>query len=412
MKKIKIIKADYIITMDEGKIVKQGAIAFDTKIVEIGDFEELKSKYKECEVIETKPNTVLIPGLINTHTHLEFSSNKSTLKYGSFVEWLKSVIINRESLMESANTEYISKIIDSMVSSGTTSFGAISSNGFDLQACASSKAKVVFFNEAIGSAPAMVDGLFADFKARYEASKEYASERFFPAIAIHSPYAIHPIFTRKVLEIAKWDKARVSAHLLESAAEREWLDRSSGDMLEFFESFLKQSRSLISSEEFIKDFGDVEAIFTHTLELNDKDKKLLLNSNHSIAHCPVSNRLLNNKKLDLSIGEDVNIALGTDGLSSNISLNMFDELRAALYLHENINLETLAEQLITMATRNGAKALGIHSGVLSIGRDADILALQLPNDYKDGSNIFSNIILHTKKPEMVFINGEEINGIF
>ena len=365
MKKIKIIKADYILTMDEGKIVKNGAIAFDSKILEIGDFETLRVKHKECEIIETAPNSLLMPGLINAHTHLEFSSNKSTLKYGSFVEWLKSVIIKRESLMESANTEYISKVIDSMLSSGTTTFGAISSNGYDLEACAASKAKVVFFNEAIGSTPAMVDALYNDFMARYEASKEYASERFFPSIAIHSPYAIHPIFTKKVLEIAKWDKARVSAHLLESEAEREWLDSSSGDMLEFFETFLKQNKSLISSEEFINDFSEVDTIFTHSLELNDEDKKLLKNSNHSIAHCPVSNRLLNNKKLDLSIANSVNVALGTDGLSSNISLNMFDELRAGLNVHENIYINELAEQLITMATRNGAKALKLNNGVLT-----------------------------------------------
>ena len=254
--------------------------------------------------------------------------------------------------------------------------------------------------------PCLTNGL-----SRYEESKAYKSERFFPAIAIHSPYAIHPIFTRKVLESARADGVKVSAHLLESPAEREWLDNSTGEMLEFFESFLQQSRSLISSKEFIKDFEGIDTIFTHALELNKDDKKLLAESNHSIAHCPVSNRLLNNKKLDLSISEGVNVALGTDGYSSNVSLNMFDEMRSALNVHESTNLEDLAKQLLTMATLNGAKALGLNSGVLAKERDADMLVIELPEDFKEGSNIYSNIILHTQKPKQIYINGALIDGI-
>ncbi|XPV53187.1 MAG: amidohydrolase family protein [Halarcobacter ebronensis] len=146
-----------------------------------------------------------MPGLINTHVHLEFSSNTTTLKYGNFMLWLNSVIASRDELVQKATTKLISKKLEMMQKSGTTTIGAISSYGFELEACLNSPFNTVFFNEVIGSKADMIDTLFNDFKARLQIQQKSKneSESFFPAIAIHSPYSVHPFLIRETLNIAR-----------------------------------------------------------------------------------------------------------------------------------------------------------------------------------------------------------------
>jgi len=90
---LKIINASYILTCNDNfDILENSAICFDKTIVEIDKLEILERKYPEAEVICLQKNSVIMPGLINPHVHLEFSANKTSLKYGSFITWLNSVI--------------------------------------------------------------------------------------------------------------------------------------------------------------------------------------------------------------------------------------------------------------------------------------------------------------------------------
>ena len=167
-----------------------------------------------------------MPGLINTHVHLEFSANKTTLKYGNFVKWLFSVMEHREELIEKATKELIDEELKNMISNGTTSIGAISSYGFDMDSCVDSALNVVYFTEVLGSKADMIDTLFLDFQAKLKSAIAQTSDNFIPAIAIHSPYSTHPFLIREVLSIAKDKKMAVSAHFQESKAENDWLNHS------------------------------------------------------------------------------------------------------------------------------------------------------------------------------------------
>lgn len=90
---MKIINASYILTCnDDFEILENHAICFDKTILDIDKLENLEQKYPEAEVTNLPKNSVLMPGLINPHVHLEFSSNKTSLQYGSFITWLNSVI--------------------------------------------------------------------------------------------------------------------------------------------------------------------------------------------------------------------------------------------------------------------------------------------------------------------------------
>ncbi|WP_200762540.1 aminofutalosine deaminase family hydrolase [Nitrosophilus alvini] len=403
---MKIIKADFILTPNE--IMEEKAVAFEKNIIDIDSFEKLISKYPAAEIIETPKNSILLPGLINSHVHLEFSANRASLSYGDFLIWLNSVIKKREKLIKKCQNNCLQNAVTSMLKSGTTAFGAISSYGYDMEICAKSPQRVVFFNEIIGSNPAAADILFSDFLQRLEESQKHKSDRFFPAVAVHSPYSVHTILAKKAIEVAKKNKMPISCHFMESKAEREWLDNDKGDFAKFFKEFLNQSTAANRPEEFLQLFEETDTLFVHAVHTNDKELEIIQKQNNVIVHCPVSNRLLGNGVLNIPKLEDKNITmlLATDGLSSNFSLNLFEEMKAALFLHPNIEPVKLAKKLIDSVTKNAAKALRLECGEIEKGKWADMIICELPEDLENKEDAYLHLILHGENPKMVLIGGE------
>ena len=155
---MQIITPDYILTPD--MLLCGMSVAFEKTIKKIAPLEELKKEFGDADIIKLKKNSLLMPGLINAHVHIEFSANKTQLSYGDFIPWLYSVIENRDELINGCDDTCMAKAVNSMLESGITTFGAISSHGMDLNVCAEAPQNVVFFNELIGSQATMADALF------------------------------------------------------------------------------------------------------------------------------------------------------------------------------------------------------------------------------------------------------------
>lgn len=404
---MQIISPNYILTPD--KLLSNMSVAFDNIIKKIAPLEELKKEFPEAEITILEKNSLLMPGLINAHVHVEFSGNKTDLSYGDFISWLYSVIDNREDLINGCSVECMDKAIDSMLKSGITTFGAISSHAMDLESCAKAKQNVVFFNELIGSQATMADALFGDFLSRLNASKSIDREGFFPAVAIHSPYSVHPVLIKKALEIVKNEGLKITAHFMESKAEREWLDSSDGDFKEFFHNLLKQDSAVCDSDEFLSNFNSQETLLTHVVKANESELKTISSNNHTVIHCPISNRLLGNGAIDLNKLNKMGIKwiTATDGLSSNYKLDLFEEMKAALFMHSEMPLLDLANKLITSVTKDAAEALGVNAGEIEVGKNADMLVLDLDKEPNDELAI--HLILHKYPIIKTFINGNIIN---
>ena len=405
---MKILSAKWVITCDKDfSIINDGAIVFTDKILDIDTLDNIQKKYPTTEIIQSKENTVLMPGLINSHVHLEFSANSTTLKYGNFMNWLNSVITNRDTLIEKATDKLISTKLDRMKKTGTTTIGAISSYSFDMQACIKSPLNTVFFCEVIGSKADMADTLFADFKNRLDSAVKNSSKNFIPAIAIHSPYSVHPFLVRESLALAKEQNLPVSTHFLESPEEFEWLHRDEGLFTEFFKNFLNQSKAVTKPMEFLNQFSNVKKLsFTHCVEASDNDLEKIRLLGASINHCVTSNRVLNNTKLDLKRLNGIDFTIGTDGLSSNNSLSMFDELRNALMMHSDEYIIEFSKTLLKAATINASKAMGLNKGILQKEADADIISITLADEVIDKDDLAMHVILHTKSVEKTIIGGE------
>jgi cytosine/adenosine deaminase-related metal-dependent hydrolase len=402
-----ILLADAIFTHDA--ILRDHGIVFDKTIIEVSSHETLKAKYgKECQVLGE--GSIIMSGLINAHVHLEFSANRSTLTYGGFMPWLSSVMANRDDLINNCDDDCIAHAIDTMLTSGITAFGAVSSYGYDLDACIKAPQKVVYFNELIGSDPKMADALYANFQERLFASQGTKREGFYPSIAIHSPYSVHRILIQKALEYAKTHALRVTAHFMESPSERQWLDENGGDFKPFFENFLKQHQAANTAEEFLTYFQDVPTLFTHVVHANENELALLHQGNHTVIHCPISNRLLGNGAIDLEQiqSRDIRWVCGTDGLSSNYALDLFEEMKIALFMHHSHDLLPLAYQLWNSVTLNAAKALNLNCGTIAPDYDADLLVARV--DYPINEQLPIHLLLQPCTIESVYIQGQKVKG--
>ncbi len=402
---MQILIADYIYTANG--FITNTAVAFTDTIQDIDTPDVLKRKYPQAKVTQTQANSILYPGFINTHVHLEFSANKTSLNYGSFMPWLDSVIEHRENLVSECDNAMMMKECEAMLHSGITTFGAISSFGNELEVCEKTPQRVVFFNELIGSNAQYADMLYADFMERVKVSRSCnASSLITAAVAIHSPYSVHPIILQKAVNVAKEHALPLSAHFLESKAEREWLEDAKGEFKTFFKKFFNTETPVTNIQEFMYAFDTYPTHFTHAVQANQVELDYLAKMGHSIAHCPRSNRYLGVGRLAIE-NLKLPFTIATDGLSSNDSLNIFDELRAALLLHNDMPLQELANSLLKAVTADAADSLRLNCGKIEVGKFADFVVITLDEAPKRPQELALWSILQTKKVNEVYIEGKK-----
>ncbi|PAF44852.1 metal-dependent hydrolase [Helicobacter sp. 11S02596-1] len=419
MKTIQLIGASKVFVCDNDfTIITDGGIAFESsaskapaqtpnKIVAIGKYETLKRTYPDGVFYE---DMVILPAFINAHIHFEFGNNITSFVYGGFEKWLESVMKNRDDVLADIKS-CVQASISEQLKSGVGSVGAISSYGQDLDILADSALRVVYFNEAIGSAPSALDFLYENFLARYNASKRLRSHRFTPAIALHSPYSVHSVLAKKVLSIAKQDACPVSAHFLESRSERQWLQNGSGWFKHFYENILKapSAKPLYTIEAFLDLFKGLPALFTHCLWAELGELKKIQENGGVVVSCPRSNRLLCGSYLDLNRLDLAGLSpiFATDGKSSNRNLDMLDELRCALFAYPEMPIEALSQMLILGATNHPANALGLDNGVFEVGKCADISVFACPEISKSHQESLQ-FLLHAKEVQTLYINGDVV----
>ena len=404
---MRILRAKWVLACDENfKILKEGAIVFDKKIIEVCAFASAARKYPQAEILDFSGD-IAMPAFINPHVHLEFSANKGALRYGDFLDWLGSVITSRQQLDAAARGRLILEQIAAMMRSGVGTIGEISSFGGEAEVCAQSGIRTVFFNEILGASKDATAENILKFKQRFERAKALASSLFIPAVSVHSPYSTHPQITEFATRLARENGLAISTHFMESAYERQWLRAGRGKLKTWLSKFNPAPAPFYSPQSFVAHFSGLRTLFTHCVWVDDFsvfDPKL-----HSITHCARSNRLLSKRRLSFKklLASGLNYNIATDGLSSNFSLNFLDELRANLMMHDELGLAELARALILGATRNAAAALGLSLGELKEGKLADIAVFE--GIECDEAQLPLQLILQSKNAKSLFIEGMKCN---
>lgn len=363
-----LIKNATVLTMsEEDKLMENTNITIEKgKIKSIGSVPE---DFVDEKVIDGT-NKLVMPGLVNAHTHIAMSLFRNFADDLPFWTWLQDRIIPREEKLIPEHVYWGSMLsIAEMIRFGVTSFA-------DMYFFMDEVAKAV---EETGIRASLSIGLSdsGNQEQKIKAVKEFydnwhgkANGRITVMAGPHAPYSCGPSFLSKVIDMASEKKMGIHIHLSESKKEIE-------------DSYELRGKSPI---KHVYDLGllDLPTLAAHCVHLSDEDIDILAEKKVSVANNPGSNLKLGNgfARIEDMLKKGINVGLGTDGSASNNNLNMFEEINLAALINKGYTGDTTsipAGTAVKMATINGAKALGIDEevGTIEVGKRADIIMLDL-----------------------------------
>lgn len=349
-----ILSAKHVVPVTS-PIIKYGAVYIkDRKIQDIDTLSQLKRKYK-VDVIELGKG-ILMPGFINGHVHLELGAMQAWLEPGDdFPTWILEIIKKRMTFSKKKSSTSVQAGIKTLLKSGVVGVGEISTFGTDKQYLIDAPIYTVLFKEVMSTKKLL--------KNIYEV-KPMMEERPFP----HAPYSTSP---EVYIEVPKRFEA-YGTHISESIDEN-WFVIGKGNNFTTRLSPLIRRKPLMdgsrSPVDYINKLGflNKKATLVHCVHIDRHDLDTITLHNAGIILCPRSNAYLGVGFPNIELLYNYpRLGLGTDGLSSNYSLDMMDEIRF-LYLISRPIIKSKAEAfVINTATIGGAMALFIEDKLGSI----------------------------------------------
>lgn len=303
-------------------------------------------------------NVVLIPGLVNAHTHLEFSLFASPIPTdGRFTDWIRSVVKYRREHPENPPAAIRSGVIES-IRAGTTLIGEIATTGWSESDYSSSGFHGRIFQEVLGLGDERVATQIAvteSIVAKHCATP--ASAPFDFGLSPHAPYSVHPDLFRNTVRMATDHQLPVAMHLAETAAELELLANGTGDFRDLLTDFGIWRDGIFGGQkplDYLQGLAGCERVLViHGNYLDDEELQFLAaHPNMTLVYCPRTHAAFGHPthpwQRVLELGGRV--AIGTDSRASNPDLSLFAELQFLAAAHPEIShLELL--QLGTTAGR-------------------------------------------------------------
>lgn len=410
-----IIKDGLVLLKDgEGYKIEKNDILIDGDTIALVTNEiPQKMLYMVDEVVDAFGKLVM-PGLINAHTHAYMSLFRNFADDLDFFDWLDKVDAVEQKMTEEDCYWATMLSAAEMIRSGTTCFvdmtiksakpgftegppaaiaGAVNDSGIravisrGLAGVADSEESLMKFGQAT---------------AEIEAFKNH--ERISFIFGPHAPYSCMADYLQKLTNAAKERGTGLTIHLSESDGEMETIAKEHGT----------------TPIQYVDSLGvfDVPVIAAHCVNATDEDIKIMKEKNVSVAINPKSNMKLGNgfAPVDKFLEAGLNICLGTDGCGSNNCQNMFAEMNVAALVYKGATKNTRcfnAAQVIKAATEGGAKAIGMEGklGVIAPGAIADIILLDIfEPQFFPSNDIISALVYSAKGSEVdtVFIGGRMV----
>jgi cytosine/adenosine deaminase-related metal-dependent hydrolase len=342
-------------------------------------------------------DVVLMPGLVNAHTHLELSYLRGLVSpTGSFVDWIRQVIVARRRYPDPNDpviSQGVSEAIAEARRSGTALVGDISNTLVTFDQLANSPLAAVVFYELIGFRCSEPEAVADEAMRRLGGLAE--SSRVRTSLAAHAPYSVAPKLFGAIRDAV--DRARLelpySVHLSESAEEVQFIKSADGPWRALLDEMDVWEPSWIapgvSPVEYLAQQGFLgpRAIVVHGVQMSAIDLGRLAECATTLVVCPRSNVYtgVGAPPLEQFYASGVHVALGTDSLASAPNLNVFDELAAMRALAPSIP----AAALLDSATRQGASALGFAAdyGTIEPGKRAALVAVSMPTSVMEAADV-------------------------
>lgn len=371
-----------------------------------------KSLPSTADQITDLPGHLLLPGLINAHTHLELSLSKPGPPPKSFADWLGQVIT---SATQAEPARAVAEGLRQCQEFGITTIADITRNPAATRPILrDASIRAISFGEVRAMAqrrhqlrPALTAALQPPEK---NTVPDTVSSFVKTGLSPHSPYSTEPAAYRACLEAAQRYHLPLTTHLAESPDEAEFLAHHTGPLRRLWDSlgwddavptFQGGPIRLAASLGLLAE----PTILAHVNYCDDVELDLLAAGRASVVYCPRTHRFFGHPphRFRDMLARNINVTLGTDSCASSPNLNLLDDVRLVHEIHPDLTPTIILE----MATHRAAAALGLAQtcGSLTPGRGADIVAFAMPTDEK---NPLRSILESDARPTQVWLDGQNV----
>ena len=338
-------------------------------------------------------NAVILPALVNAHTHLELSYLRGIVpRAGRFLDWIRPLMAVRREYPDAADSRIVDtarQAIRELRASGTGLVGDVSNTLVTVPLLRESGMAAQVFYELLGFND--TDGMARVWDARTKIGEYRGKDPAVRvALAAHAPYSVSPELFRAIRADIDGDSEHVSTvHLGESEEELEFVRNGAGpwrDLLEEIGTWNDEWRPHGGSPvEYLADLGflDSRVLAVHGVQFTGDDLARLRSLGTTVVSCPRSNVHVGvgSPPLEAFYAMGVSVAFGTDSLASVTDLNLFNELAEARRIAPRVP----ASHLLESATLCGAQALGFGAdfGTIEPGKRASLIAVRVPHGVSD-----------------------------
>jgi 5-methylthioadenosine/S-adenosylhomocysteine deaminase len=394
-----VVRGGTIVTMDGARrVIDDGAVAVSGgKIVAVGKRTDIECRFTGREVIDAA-GRVVMPGLINGHTHAAMTLFRGLADDLDLNEWLTKYIFPAEA--KNVNEEFVragTRLgLAEMIRGGTTTYCDM----YYFESAVAEETARAGMRGVLGET--VIDFPVADNKS-WEQAMAYV-EKFVakwkgnrlvtPAIAPHAPYTVSEDHLKQVRDFSQRTNAPIVIHVAETRKEVEDITRDHG----------------ASPVDYLARIGLLsdKVIAAHVVHATDEEIGVLKRLNVGVVHNPQSNMKLASGVAPVPqyLRADVALGLGTDGAASNNDLSMWEEMDTAAKLHKVATFDpkvVTALEALEMATIRGARALHLEreTGSLEEGKRADLIVVDLDDlNQVPLYNIYSQLVYATKASDV------------
>lgn len=335
-----------------------------------------------ADTVEDLGDTAILPGLVNAHTHLEFSDLAKPLGEPGigFADWIR--LIRRESL--EVRIQVVKKGITECVRRGTTTIGEIAQGDFPASEMEKENmpADGTAFLELIAPTPQRV-------AAAMDIVQKHLDPKYIPnwecGFSPHAPYSVHLDLLEKIVELSVRRQFPLAMHLAESREEIQWLEEKNGPLKDLLIDLGVYDPAAASHCSRPLDYLEMLAVASRVLIIHgnylSRDEIGLL-ADHAetmaVVYCPRTHRYFGHDRypLERMLRAGVTVCLGTDSRATSPDLDLLAEIRLVARLYPELN----PQMVLQLGTLHGAKALGRDNeiGSLQAGKYANLAIVPLP----------------------------------
>lgn len=401
---MKILAAAWIAPMSS-PIFRDGAIAIaEGKIVAVGDAGKIRSEYPGAEMTDLG-DSILLPGLINPHTHLELSDcTPRGSSADSFTDWILTM---RQRIGAGDFAAATRAGIAQCLRFGITTVGDITQQiQITRPILAASPLRAISFGEVLGLAKRRFR---FDELLPQAIDREYETDRMKIGLSPHAPYTVDLDGYKQCMEIAKTRAIPIATHLAENPGESSFLTDHAGPFRDLWNTLGSWEDPVPtyrgSPIEMANLIGllKIPTVLAHVNYCTEEEMNLLATGSASVIYCPRTHAYFKHpphRWRDM-LDRGINVAIGTDSCASSPDLNLLDDLRLLRTLAPDLP----AQSIWQLATTRAARALSMQNeiGSLTYGKEADLISFRAIGDDPLEAILQTNIV-----PTSVWIGGQQV----